>query len=162
MTKLLIPALLVLAALSASSAPAGGPILCSARTLSARAGLQGAAGTLEGGVTVTNRRPYPCTMTGRASVLFIHGGSGLGVKRVVGTSTTGERDPRTFTLVSGQKAFVRLRWANWCGKRYAYVGLLVSLKAHQPRLIVDGTTATPPCLKRGADSLLAVGPWESR
>jgi uncharacterized protein DUF4232 len=160
MTKLVVSALLVLAALSASSAPAGGPILCSARTLSARGALQGAAGTLEGGVTVTNRRPYPCTLSGRPSVLFVHGGSGLSVKRLPGVSTTGGRDLRPFTILSGQKAFVRLRWSNWCGKRYSYVGLLVSLKSRQPRLIVDGTAPTPPCVKRTAPSVVAIGPWE--
>jgi hypothetical protein len=67
-------AVLVLAAVSTSSAPAGGPLLCSARTLSARAGLQGSAGALEGGVTVTNRRPYPCTLSGRPGVVFLRGG----------------------------------------------------------------------------------------
>ncbi len=43
-----VGAVLVLAAVSTSSAPAGGPLLCSARTLSARAGLEGATGALEG------------------------------------------------------------------------------------------------------------------
>jgi Domain of unknown function (DUF4232) len=157
-----VGAVLVLAAVSTSSAPAGGPLLCSARTLSARAGLQGAAGALEGGVTVTNRRPYPCTLSGRPGVIFLRGGSGLRVQKVSGPSTTGQRDPRTFVLVPGQKAFARLRWSNWCGKRYSYVGLLLTLRTQQPRLIVDGTAPTPPCLTRSAGSVVSVGPWESR
>ena len=155
-------AVLALAALSTSSAPAGGPLLCSARTLTARAFLQGAAGAMEGGVTVTNRRPYPCQLSGRPGVVFVHGDSGLRVQKMSGASTTGQKDPRTITLLSGQRAFARLRWSNWCGTRYSYVGLLLTLRNHQPRLIVDGIAPTPPCLKRTAGSVVAVGPWESR
>jgi hypothetical protein len=161
-TKLVLPILLVLAALSASSAPAGGPILCSARTLSASGGLQGATGGIEGGITVTNRRAFACTLSGRPGIRFLHGGSALNVRKVSGASSSGWTEPRTVVLLPGHKAFVRLRWSNWCGRRYAYVGLLVTLRTHQPRLIVDGTAATPPCLKRGAASVVAVGPWESR
>ena len=155
-------AVLLLAAISTSSAPAGGPLLCSARTLAARGGLQGAAGALEGGVTVTNRKPYPCFLSGRPGIVFFHGNSGLHVQKVAGASTRGQSDPRTFVLMPGEKAFVRLRWSNWCGKRYSLVGLLVTLRTGQPRLIVDGTAPTPPCLKRGGGSIVAVGPWESR
>jgi hypothetical protein len=155
-------AALVLAAVSSSTAPAGGPLLCSARTLAARGALQGAAGALEGGVTVTNRKPYPCTLSGRPGVVFVHGDSGLRVQKMSGPSTTGQKDSRTFLLGSGQRAFVHLRWLNWCGTRYSYVGLLLTLRNHQPRLIVDGIAPTPPCLKRTAGSVVAVGPWESR
>jgi len=49
-----------------------------------------------------------------------------------------------------------------CGRRFSYVGLLITLRTGQPRLIVDGTAPTPPCLKRTAGSVVAVGPWESR
>jgi hypothetical protein len=155
-------ALLLLAALSTSSAPAAGPLLCSARTLSARGGLQGAAGGIEGGITVTNRRPFACTLSGRPGVRFFDGRSDLNVRKASGPSSAGWKDPRTFVLLPGQRAFVRLRWLNWCGKRYSYVGLLVTLRTHQPRLIVDGTAPTPPCLNRRAASVVAVGPWESR
>ena len=154
--------LVAFSAVSASSAPAGGPILCSARTLSARGGLQGAAGGLEGGIIVTNRRSYACTLSGRPGIRFFRGGSDLSVRKASGPSTVGWMEPRTFVLLPGRKAFVRLRWSNWCGKRYSYVGLLVTLRTYQPRLIVDGTTPTPPCLKRTAGSVVAVGPWESR
>ena len=155
-------AVLVLAAISVSSAPAGGPLLCSAGTLAARGGLQGATGALEGGVTVTNRRPYPCLLSGRPGVVFYRGASGLRVQKVAGASTRGQSDPRTFALLPGRQAFVRLRWSNWCGKRFSYVGLLVTLRNGQPRLIVDGIAPTPPCLRRTAGSVVAVGPWESR
>jgi hypothetical protein len=155
-------AVLVLAAVATSSAPAGGPLLCSARTLAARGGLQGATGALEGGITVTNRRPYPCYLSGRPGIVFFRGDSALRVQKVAGASTRGQSDARTFVLYPGQRAFARLRWSNWCGKRYSVVGLLVTLRTHQPRLIVDGTASTPPCLKRGAGSVVAVGPWESR
>jgi hypothetical protein len=160
--KLAVGAVLVFAAVSASSAPAGGPIACSARILVASAGLQGAAGGLEGGVTVTNRRPYPCLLSGRAGVVFFHGRSGLRVRGVAGPSTTGRWDTRTFLVYADEKAFARLRWSNWCGRRYSYVGVLLSLRAHESRLIVDGTAPTPPCLKRTAASVVAVGPWEKR
>jgi Protein of unknown function (DUF4232) len=161
-TKLAMVPLLALAAISASSAPAGGPVPCSARMLAARGGLQGATGALEGGVFVTNRRSYTCVLSGRPGVTFFHGGSGLRVRRVFAASTTGRRELRALVMPAGAKAYVRLRWSNWCGKRYAYVGLLLTLRVEQPRLIVDGTASTPPCLKRGAASLVAVGPWESR
>jgi len=157
-----LPILLVLAALSASSAPAGGPILCSARTLSARGGFQGATGGIEGGITVTNRRPYACTLSGRPGIRFFNGSFDFGVRKLYGPSSSGWKDPRTFVLLPGQRAYVRLRWSNWCGRRFSYVGLLVTIRTGQPRLIVDGTTSTPPCFKRSAASVVAVGPWESR
>lgn len=164
MTRLALAAgaVFVLGVVSTSSAPAAGPLLCSARTLAARASLQGATGAIEGVVTVTNRRSYPCTLSGRPGVVFVRTESGLRVQKVSGPSTTGQKDPRTIVLLSGQRAFVRLRWSNWCGTRYPYVGLLLTLRNHQPRLIVDGTAPTPPCLKRNAGSVVAVGPWESR
>jgi hypothetical protein len=155
-------AVFLLAAISASSAPAGGPLLCSARTLAARGGLQGAAGALDGGITVTNRRPYTCTLSGRPGVAFFRGSSRLRVQKVAGDPSRGPSESRTFALLPGHQAYVRLRWSNWCGKRYSYVGLLVTLRTHQPRLIVDGTAPTPPCLKRDGGSTVAVGPWESR
>ena len=130
--------------------------------LAARGGLQGATGALEGGVVVTNRRAYTCVLSGRPGVTFFHGGSGLSVRRVFATSSTGRRELRALVLAAGAKAYVRMRWSNWCGKRYAYVGLLITLRDKQPRLIVDGTASTPPCLKRRAASIVAVGPWESR
>jgi hypothetical protein len=111
---------------------------------------------------VTNRRPYPCTLSGRPGIRFFRGSSNFSVRKVSGASSSGWKDPRTFVLLPGRKAYVRLHWSNWCGRRYEYVGLLVTIRTGQPRLIVDGTAPTPPCLKRGAASVVAVGPWESR
>jgi hypothetical protein len=130
--------------------------------LGGRVSLQGATGVLEGGVFVTNRKSYPCLLYGRAGVVFLHRGSSLGVRRVAGASTTGRREPRAVVLSTGEKAFVRLRWSNWCGKHYPHVGVLVSLRPRRPRLIASGEPETPPCLNRSAGSVVAVGPWERR
>jgi hypothetical protein len=161
-TKLALAALLVLAAVSVSSAPAGGPAACAPTMLSGRVSLQGATGAMEGGVTVTNRKSYTCMLYGRAGVVFLHRGAGLNVRRVAGASTTGRRDLRALVISTGEKAFVRLRWSNWCGKHYSHVPVLVSLRARQPRLIAAGEPSTPPCLERSAGSVVAVGPWERR
>ena len=154
--------LAALAAFTASSSPAGGPLPCTALRLEARGGLQGATKALEGGVTVTNRRAYPCMLGGRTKVEFIRGGVPISVSEVPGRSTTGRRDPRVIMLSAGERAFVRLRWSNWCGRRYASLGILLRLRANQQRLIVRGTTSVPPCVNRRAASVVAVGPWERR
>ena len=156
-------AVLVLAAVVAvSPAPASGPRACYGGDLSARAGLQGAGGAMEGGVTVRNRSTHTCVLSGRPNVDFLNGDTPLRPNVLPGPSTTGVRRTRALRLRPGAKAFVHLRWSNWCGPRSPRVGVRLWLMSVKPRLPVSGTTGMPRCDNRERPSVVAVGPWEHR
>jgi hypothetical protein len=144
-----------LLALALASPPA-----CTGPNLSARLGLQGATGALEGGVTVRNRTAHRCVLFGRPSVWFLDRGSQLLVRVAPGPSTTGRRREHALTLAPGGRAFVHLRWSNWCGARSTRIAVRLYLRAKKPVLPVRGTTHTPRCDDRSAMSVVRVGPWE--
>ena len=145
----------LLASLALASPPA-----CLAPDLSARLGLQGATGAMEGGVTVRNRTAHRCVLLGRPSVWFLVRGSQLLVRVAPGPSTTGVRRERPLTLAPGGRAFVHLRWSNWCGAPSTRITVRLYLRSKKPLLPVRGTAHTPRCDDRSAMSVVKVGPWE--
>jgi hypothetical protein len=104
---------------SLRAAPAGGFASCDLSTLRASVGLQGAAGSMLGGLSVRNPGPT-CTLTGLPVVDFT-----WQRKRVTPPQTPFE--PRSFrsigpfhqnrTLVHGRTLFVWLQWWNYCGAK---------------------------------------------
>ena len=92
---------------------------CDLRTLRAGVGLQGATGSMLGGLSVRNPGPT-CTLAGPPVVEFQWHG-----KRVTPPQTP--FDPRSFrsigpfhsnrTLVHGRSLFVWLQWWNYCGAK---------------------------------------------
>jgi hypothetical protein len=145
----------LLAALAVASPPA-----CRGPDLAARLALQGATGAMEGGVTVRNRTAHRCVLFGRPSVWLIEHGSQLLVRIAPGPSTTGARRARPLTLRPGGRAFVRLRWSNWCGAASTRITVRLYLRTTKPLLPVRGATRTPRCDDRSSVSVVRVGPWE--
>jgi hypothetical protein len=103
--------------LGASASP--GFTTCDLSTLRASVGLQGATGSMLGGLTVWNPGPT-CTFAGPPSVAFIW-------QRKQVTPPQTPFDPRSFrsigpfhpnrTLVHGRTLFVWLQWWNYCGAK---------------------------------------------
>ena len=91
---------------------------CTAAGLHAELSLQGATGSLAGGVVLTNRGASPCSLLGRIEVRFLGGSDPAGVVRSAlapdrpdpGVPLPSLRAPRP-----GQSAFAGLWWSNWCG-----------------------------------------------
>jgi hypothetical protein len=159
--KALVVCALIIAAVVASESPgAAGPPACLASGLGARGVFQGATGATEGGVYVRNRSAHLCILSGRPLVDLLAGRERLDVRTVAGTTTIGRRVARMITLAPGRRAFVRLRWTNWCGARYRTVGLRLWIQTVQPRLPVHGAVVPPRCDAPAAPSTLAVGPFE--
>lgn len=102
-----------------SSAVAAGSAVCDLARLHATAGLQGATGSLLGGINLSNPGPS-CKLAGRPVVeLNWHG------KRITPPQTP--FDPRAFrsmspfhlsrTLAHGKSLFVWVQWWNYCGPK---------------------------------------------
>ncbi|MGB2953795.1 MAG: DUF4232 domain-containing protein [Gaiellaceae bacterium] len=132
---------------------------CLGPDLSARVALQGGTGAMEGGVIVTNRTSRRCTVVGRPGVSFFRAGQQLHVRVADGPSTTGARRPHTLTLRPRERAFVHLRWSNWCGAPSARITVRLLLRSAKS-LVVRGTSYTPRCDDAHAVSVVRVGPWE--
>jgi hypothetical protein len=160
--KRLLIAVSVLAAVPFASARAGGPGACLGPEIAARAAFGGATGAQEGGVILRNRSGHSCLLTGRATVDFAVRARAfpLPVLVTAGRATNGRRRDRTLALLSGQRAFVHVRWSNWCGERYERVTVRVWLMSVEPRVHVRGSISSPRCDHSAAGSQVAVGPYE--
>lgn len=141
--------------------------LCRASQLSARAEMNGAAGTMDGGATLTNVSESACSLPGgRPSVRMVWRG------RIVPTQEIGEAagDPPIRVLAAHSKAVVAMDWSNWCGKPSG--GTIFRIRptfllrfAGGLRVDAPGWVATPPrCGGSGARvSMLAVSrPFKTR
>jgi hypothetical protein len=147
---------------------AGAAPSCRSADLEARAGLQGATGSLLGGVLVTNRGGLRCTLPKVPHVSLVWNGRTLAVKQVQfpqrwldsqwawrGTTPIRVLHPR-------QSAFVVLQWHNWCGARPFYSRQDVELRLPgQAKNVVAHLedTARPRCDVSSASSTLRVSPF---
>jgi len=77
-----------------------------------------------------------------------------------GATTNGRRRERWITLAPGRRAFVHLRWTNWCGSRADPVRIRLWFRTHEPLLRVRGSVTPPPCSEPAEDSVLAIAPLE--
>lgn len=93
---------------------------CRARDLRARLSLQGATGSLVGGVTLRNAGAHACALVGRPSVSFtgVPPGARWTVEKLAAQAAPPEAlaDPpgSLRALRPGKSASVSLWWSNWC------------------------------------------------
>jgi hypothetical protein len=134
---------------------------CAAGSLRAELGLQGATGSLAGGVVFTNRGPRPCSLLGPVRAQLVGGRDRAGVRLRAAPaepSQPGVPHPWLRALRTGDSAFLRIWWSNWCGRpRPAALGVAVGGLSF--RLPLQGTAR---CDAPGAASTLSVGPLEPR
>jgi hypothetical protein len=149
-------------AASAAQTMVQGVAPCRAAQLRATAAWQGATGSLAGGITIVNRGPGACAVSGRPGVV-IRGSNGDLAPAVARPERALEGAPvGTTVLVPGQRAFVFVLWMNVCGRIRPLLSLVVTLPRGAGHLVVPvGRSAgTAGCDVSDAPSSLAVGPFE--
>jgi hypothetical protein len=154
----------MVAALVAAAALASPPACRSAQLL-AFASLQGATGSMAGGIALSNRAAARCSLEGFPRVrvfdgigrplVLTYGRWRIAGRRVV-LAPHGEFPG--FRARQGRKAYVRLAWSNWCGAREGPLRL-------ELRLPSGGTlrlrlhTGRPRCDAPKGLSSFSVGPF---
>ena len=155
--------------------PGGSPPVstaaCTAADLRATAVLEGAMGSREGEIVLTNVSDAPCTLEGTPETqLFDTAGGPITRFVEISASDPGwlvNGDPKpdgwpVVTVQPGERASVRIRWSNWCSDqplgtwnmRLGDAGGIVT---------VQGITAEPPpCNGSSQPSTIEVGPFEPR
>jgi Protein of unknown function (DUF4232) len=148
---------------------------CVASALSLSVTLQGAAGHREGSAIFRNHGANACVLKGRPAVgLFDAAGRRLQVKvapgptHVYDVKSVSAQDKRLGIVRPGYRAFVALRWGNFCGKAKLPVRLVVTMgKRHNtisaPMMFGPVSKPepvdAPPCLGPTLPSTLDVGPY---
>ena len=135
---------------------------CSARNLRAHLFLQGATGSLVGGVDLTNAGSSSCALVGRPHVSFTGAAAATERWRVRRSARSPEPlevlvDPpgSLRALVPGKSAGLTLYWSNWCGQGPS--GLRIRLP-NGSSLVVPLRQA-PRCDAPQDPSLLSVAPF---
>jgi hypothetical protein len=128
------------------------------------AGLQGATGSLAGGVRVRNAGGRACTVEGRPRVAILSAGRPLPLRRIAARPDwQGQLVPAGYpqvVLEPGDVADVRVSWSNWCGaKPRPPLSISVVLPHGAGRLGAALEAGTPRCDQRSAPSTLAVQPF---
>jgi hypothetical protein len=136
---------------------------CRSAALEARLGLQGATGSLAGGVSLTNRAGEPCSLRGRVAVRFLDGSDPAGVDLTTFAPQQPEPGvsiPSLRALRRGESVFVRIWWSNWCGEP-SPTKLGLRLPSGDVIDLALGTGA-PRCDAPARPTSLAVGRAEPR
>jgi hypothetical protein len=144
--------------------------MCDFANLAAKGNLQGAAGSVEGSIDLTNVGSSSCSLTGRPTVSF---------QTAAGDPVTG--DPITaedgapwwkkdgaspppgwpvVTLDPGSSAAVSIRWSNQCPQIDGAVVWTISDGTSSVQVDPSTTSLVPPCNGSGEPTTLEVGPYE--
>ena len=137
---------------------------CRASQLSSAAGLNGATGTIDGTVILTNTGTGACSFpTGRPHVSVLWNG------HVLPTRESGEGQPsgRPVPVLGPHRGVaIDMDWANWCGRLEHGTAADPTFRlSWAARLVVDvpnGVTVRPRC-NGGGGSVISVGrPYRNR
>jgi uncharacterized protein DUF4232 len=148
-----------------------GPAACTSAQLRAVGSLQGAAGSVEGAIVLTNLSAQPCTVEGRPAVDVLDPNLApitAGIRFLPSPAAwkvNGSPRPAGWPLVTlapGDAASVRLRWSNWCPVGRAGPLWRVRIPGGGTVDVVDGMDALPPppCNGSSQPSTIEVGPFE--
>jgi hypothetical protein len=143
---------------------------CTSARLRAVATMEGAAGSREGGVVLTNLSDGTCTLQGTPTITLLDQNlqpitSGITFSSSPpGWSVNGSPEPAGWPLVTirrGDSAFVRIRWGNWCPDGRAAPLWRMDIPGGGA-VDVNGMDAVspPPCNGPGMPSTIEVGPFE--
>jgi hypothetical protein len=158
-----------------SSAPSTPPAVskpaCTGGQLRATGSMEGAAGSREGGVTLTNFSDTTCTLQGRPTVELLHPNlnpilSGITfLPSPPGWKVDALPKPAGWPVVTihpGKAAFVRIRWSNWCPDGRAAPLWRLDIPGGGTVDVANGfdELGPPPCNGPGLPSTVEVGPFE--
>ena len=157
--------------LPGDSGSSGPSTACAAPDLRAEVSLDGAMGSVEGSIRLTNVGGGTCTLSGRPTV-SIFSSTGHDVAPQVTESepqwqADGAPEPAGWPVVSLQPrsaASVRVRWSNACPQLSGPASWKLDLGKGGGTLDVSGADASlvPPCNGPSEPSTLEVGPFEPR
>ncbi|MFL5798751.1 MAG: DUF4232 domain-containing protein [Actinomycetota bacterium] len=156
---------------SGQPTPSAGSIsACTSAQLRAVGTFEGAAGSREGGVSLTNLSDGTCTLQGTPTITLLDQNLQpitIGVtfsSSPPGWSVYASPTPAGWPVVTvhpGDSAFVRLRWSNWCPDGRAAPPWRMDVPGGGA-VDVNGLDAPgpPPCNGQGMPSTIEVGPFE--
>jgi len=153
---------------SGSSAPS---TACAAADLHAEVSLEGAMGSVEGSIRLTNVGGATCTLSGRPTVaIFSSMGHDLPLQVTASEpqwQADGAPEPAGWPVVGlqpGSAASVRVRWSNACPQLSGPVSWKLGLGNGGGTMDVSGADASfvPPCNGPSEPSTLEIGPFEPR
>jgi Domain of unknown function (DUF4232) len=142
---------------------------CAAADLRAEISLEGAAGSVEGPIRLTNIGGATCTLTGRPTVSIFRSQGGEVQLQVMESEPQWQADgaPKpagwpVVTLRPGAAASARVRWSNPCPQLSGPVSWRIDVGDGSGTLDVSNADPTfvPPCNGPTEASTLEVGPFE--
>jgi hypothetical protein len=131
--------------------------------------MEGAAGSREGAVQLTNLSDQTCTVEGTPTIeLSEEGGDSItsGVEFSSGPpgwKVDGSPEPDgwpTVTLDPGDAASMRVRWSNWCPQGRPAPLWRIELPGGTVDVMGLDAAAPPPCNGEDQPSTIEVGPFE--
>jgi hypothetical protein len=150
---------------------ASGTSACTGSQLRAVGSLQGAMGSREGGITLTNFSDTTCTLQGTPTIELldqnlqpITSGVTFGPSPA-GWQANASPQPAGWpvvTLRAGDAALVRIRWSNWCPQGRAAPLWRADIPGGGSVDVVNGMDqlSPPPCNGPSQPSTIEVGPFE--
>jgi Protein of unknown function (DUF4232) len=144
---------------------------CTSARLRAVGSFEGAAGSREGGVTLTNFSDATCTLTGTPAITLLN----QNLKPITSDVTFSSGPPGwkvdgtgkpagwpVVTLHPGDAALVRIRWSNWCPQGRPAPLWRVGTPGGGSVDVANGfdELPPPPCNGPGMPSTIEVGPFE--
>ncbi len=153
-----------------STPPPSALSACTSGELRAVGSMEGAAGSREGAVTITNFSDQACTLQGTPTITLLDGNLDPITSGVAFSSSpagwVANASPQppgwpVVTLAPGDSASVRIRWGNWCPEGRAAPLWQVRIPG-SGTVDVNGFEALgpPPCNGPGQPSTVEVGPFE--
>jgi Protein of unknown function (DUF4232) len=153
------------------SSAAATPQACTSARLRAVGSFEGAAGSREGNVTLTNYSDVTCTLKGTPTISLLTQDLKPITSGVTFTASApawkvyGTGKPAGWpdvTLRPGASALVRIRWSNWCPDGRAAPLWRVGIPGDDSVDVANGfeELGPPPCNGAGLPSMIEVGPFE--
>jgi hypothetical protein len=144
---------------------------CTSAALRATGTLEGAAGSREGGISLTNFSDATCSLQGRPTITLLDQNLNpitSGVRFLPdppGWKVDGSPKPAGWpvvTIAPGDSAFVRIRWSNWCPDGRPAPLWRVGIPGGGTVDVGNGLDGVPPppCNGQGQPSTISVGPFE--
>lgn len=149
--------------------PGTPPPACAFADLRATGSMEGAAGSREGSIVLTNRSAESCTLEGTPTIELLDASgpitSGVSFEPApAGWEVAGSPEPTGWPVVTlgpADAASVRVRWSNWCPDGRAAPTWRVEIPGGAA-VEVDGleTVFPPPCNGSAEPSGVEIGPFE--
>jgi hypothetical protein len=146
-------------------------VSCTSGQLRAIGSLEGAAGSREGVIDLSNFSDMPCTLQGNPEIELLD----QNLQPITSGVTFVSSPPRwqvdgqppppgwpVVTVVPGGDAQFRIRWGNWCPDGRDAPLWRVQIPGSGTVDVINGMEepGPPPCNGAGQDSTVEVGPFE--